>query len=65
MKLYTIIFTNESGSKTSISVRQKNKVLAVNEAFTGIRSWREKDKVVQIDIVEDAGNEEATAEDYL
>ncbi|KOP64342.1 hypothetical protein AMS62_03025 [Bacillus sp. FJAT-18019] len=64
MKLYTIIFTSETGTKGEVTLREKNKITAVNEAFKKIGSWRAKDKVVNIEIIEDVGNEEATASDY-
>ncbi|RRJ62381.1 hypothetical protein EHV15_05020 [Paenibacillus oralis] len=63
--LYTIIFKYEGGGiQSSVSVRAKNKVFALGKAFDKLKGWRDKDRVVSFDIIEDASNRELTAADY-
>lgn len=57
--LYTVIFTEESGRKIEVTVRDRevsSKPKAVAHAFTKLRGWREAEDVVGIEIIEDASN---------
>lgn len=61
--LYTIEFDLE-GTASIINVRAKNKIEAITSAMEKVRAWRDKDRITNIKIIEDAGNRELTAEDY-
>lgn len=64
MRLYTIEFMTGS-MKHSMTIKAKNKMEAVNEGYKKcMRTWREKDSVDEIRIIELEGQEEATADDY-
>lgn len=67
MNLYTIIFTGESKefpSKAIVNVKAKNKVVAIEVAISKLRGWRDKDRITNIEITEDAGNRELTVDAY-
>lgn len=61
--LYTIEFI-QGGTKHTVGIRARNKVEAIAQGFEKLGSWREKDSVDSINIIEDAGNAELTAADY-
>ncbi|MGY3386824.1 hypothetical protein ACVWZB_004778 [Paenibacillus polymyxa] len=63
-KLYLVVFISGK-NKTYIAVRNaRNKPEAIAEAFVKLGSWRAKDRVDSIDIIEDMNNPEATIDDY-
>lgn len=64
MNLYKIKFSYEIGGISETNVRARNKFEAITAAMERIRNWREKDRITNIEIIEDAGNKELTAEHY-
>lgn len=62
--LYNIDITDENGMVSRMGIRANNKVEAITMSMERIRGWRNKDRIQNIEVIEDAGNRELTAEDY-